>query len=127
MESKENVLLIFGGIIFRTLFNAILIIALVEGFVYSYHFSYKLFADIPYKAGSAETMNITIDSGNTARDVAMIMDANGLVDGKYLFLARMYIGKYNTKIKAGTYTLSPKMTPDEICKCICGIQSEEES
>lgn len=125
MGNKENVLLVFAGIIFRTLFNAALLFALIEGFTYSYNFSYKLFSDIPYKAASSETMNITIDSGNSAEDVAMILDTNGLVDGKYLFLARMYLGKYNTKIKAGTYTLGPGMTPDEICRSICGINSEE--
>ena len=124
---NNNALLVFAGIIFRTLFNAALIFALIEGFVYSYHFSYKLFADIPYKATSTETVNITIDPGNSARDVAVIMDNNGLVDGKYLFLARMYIGRYNTKIKAGTYVLSPGMSPDEICRCICEVPGEESS
>ena len=127
MGNKENAGLIFVGIIFRTLFNAILIFALIEGFAYSYHFSYKLFSDIPYKAGSDQIMNITIDEGSSAKDVAMILDANGLVDGKYLFLARMYVGKYNNKIKAGTYVLGPGMSPDQICRCICCMKSEETS
>ena len=72
-------------------------------------------------------MNITIESGSNAVDVAKILDNLDVVESEYLILARMYIGKYSSKIIAGTYELGPSMTPDEICKCICGIQSEESS
>lgn len=127
MTGGEDKFRIIIGFILRTMINILFVIGIVEGFVYSYHFSYKLFADIPYKPAVLETMNITIESGNSAKDVADILDSLDIVENKYLILARMYIGKYNSKIKAGTYKLGPAMTPDEICRCICGIQSEETS
>lgn len=127
MTGGEDKFRIIIGFILRTMINILFVIGIVEGFVYSYHFSYKLFADIPYKPAVSETMNITIESGNSAKDVADILDSLDIVENKYLILARMYIGKYNSKIKAGTYKLGPAMTPDEICRCICGIQREETS
>ena len=109
----------------RTLMNVVLLFILVEGFVYTYQFSYKVFADVPYMPTSSDTVTITIESGNTAKQVADIMEGSGLVEDDKLILARLYLGKYNKKIIAGTYTLSPAMSADAICKKICGIQSEE--
>ncbi len=109
----------------RTLMNVVLLFILVEGFVYTYQFSYKVFADVPYMPASSHTVTITIESGSTAKQVADIMEGSGLVEDDKLILARLYLGKYNKKIIAGTYTLSPAMAADAICKKICGIQSEE--
>ena len=109
----------------RTLMNVVLLFILVEGFVYTSQFSYKVFADVPYMPASSDTVTITIESGSTAKQVADIMEGSGLVEDDKLILARLYLGKYNKKIIAGTYTLSPAMSADAICKKICGIQSEE--
>lgn len=123
-RDKESISSIILQISLRTLINVILVFVLVEGFVMSYHFSYKLFADFAYVAGSQETVNITIADGDTAKNVAMVLEQNGVVEDRYLFLARAYLGKYNSRMQAGTYTVGPGMTPDEICKIICGLQSE---
>ena len=109
----------------RTLMNVVLLFILVEGFVYTYQFSYKVFADVPYMPASSDTVTITIESGSTAKQVADIMEGSRLVEDDKLILARLYLGKYNKKIIAGTYTLSPAKSPDAICKKKCGIQSEE--
>ncbi len=111
----------------RTLMNVVLLFILVEGFIYTYQFSYKVFADVPYMPASSDTVTVTIESGSTAKQVAGIMEGSGLVEDDKLILARLYLGKYNKKIIAGTYTLSPAMSADAICKKICGIQSEETS
>ena len=109
----------------RTLINAILVFILVEGFIGAYYFSYKLFADYPYVATSHDVKNITISEGQSAKDVGVLLEECGIVEDQYLFLARTYLGKYNNRIQAGTYTLGPGMTPDEICRKICGLQSED--
>lgn len=126
-KDNENAYSVILGVCIRTLINVVFLFLLVEGFTYSYHFSYKLFADLPTAAASSDMKNITIDAGSSAKDVAFLLEANGIVDDKYIFVARAYLGKYNNKIQAGTYTLGPGMTPDEICRMICGIQSEETS
>lgn len=111
----------------RTLINAILVFILVEGFIGAYYFSYKLFADFPYMAASHDVSNITISEGQSAKDVGALLEECGIVEDQYLFLARAYLGKYNNRIQAGTYTLGPGMTPDEICRKICGLQSGDKT
>lgn len=110
----------------RTLINVVFLFLLVEGFTYSYRFSYKLFADLP-KAATSDTREITIEQGSTIKDVSVLLEANEIIDNQYIFLARAYLGKYNNKIIAGKYSLGAGMTPDEICRTICGMQREETS
>ncbi|MBQ9984579.1 MAG: endolytic transglycosylase MltG [Lachnospiraceae bacterium] len=112
---------------FRMMINAFLILVLVEGFTGGYYFSYKLFSDVPYVATSKETMNITIESGTDVSTVGTILAENGIVDGKYIFIARAYISGYHDDIQAGTYVLGPGMSPSEICQTICNVQSEGET
>lgn len=121
-ESVSNTIL---WISLRTFVNVALLFVLVEGFILGYQFSYKLFGDYPYAATSQTTMSITITQGSSVQEIAEILDGNEIVDGKYLFMARVYLGRYDKRIKAGTYKLGPGMSPDEICQAICGIQSEE--
>lgn len=122
---KDNVSFIILEISIRVLVNMLFVFALVEGFVSAYHFSYKLFADMPYIAISSDVKNITIEEDSSPDEIASVLEINGIVDNQYLFLARVYLGKYQDKILAGTYTLGPGMSPDEICREICGLQSED--
>ena len=108
----------------RTLVNMILIFLLVEGCIMAYNFSYRVFADYPYMAASKDTKTVTISEGQTAKDVAVVLEELSIVESRYMFLARVYLGRYNNQIQAGTYTLGPGMTPEEICRTICGQQSE---
>lgn len=109
----------------RTLLNVLILLLLVEGFVTAYHFSYKLFGDYPYSAASSETMNVKIEEGTSVMEVAVKLEELKVVESRYLFVARAYIGKYQDKIVAGEYVLGPGLSPDEICKIICNIKSEE--
>ena len=124
-NENENTYGVVLGICIRILINIVCVLLLVEGFTYSYHFSYKLFADLPMTAASADVREITIEDGSSAKEVSVLLETNQVIENKYLFLIRAYIGKYNDKIRSGTYSLGPGMTPDEICRTICGMQSEE--
>jgi UPF0755 protein len=126
-KDNESTYAIILGMCGRILMDLLFLFLLAEGFVYAYHFSYSLFADIPAAAASKTMVQVTIDEGSSARDVAATLEQDGVVDNRYLFLARAYLGKYNQKIIAGTYSLGPGMTPDEICQAICGMQSGDES
>lgn len=108
----------------RMLVNIVLLFFLVESCITAYYFSYKVFADHPYVAVSKDTRTVNISEGQTAKDVAVVLEESGIVESRYVFLARAYLGRYNSQIQAGTYTLSPGMTPEEICKTICGQQGE---
>lgn len=126
-RDKENISYTILWMCIRILVNLILLFLLVQGFVAAYNFSYKLFIDIPYQTTSEQLVDVTIEEGNGVSDVAVLLEEKGVVENRYLFLARAYIGGYNDEIKVGTYTLGAAMSPDEICKKICGVQSEETS
>ena len=126
-KDNENTYGVILGICVRVFINIVVVLILIEGFLYSYNFSYKLFADLPLVAGSSDVREITIVEGSTAKDVSILLEANEIIDNRYIFLARAYLGKYNQKIIAGKYYLGPGMSPDEICRMICGIQSEEKT
>ncbi len=122
---KKSVSTAILWISLRTLLNVLILLLLVEGFVTAYHFSYKLFGDYPYSAASSEMMNVEIEEGSSVMDVAVKLEELKIVENRYLFVARAYIGKYQEKIVAGAYVLGPGMSPDEICRKICSIKSEE--
>lgn len=126
-RDKENVSYVILWISVRVLLNLILLFVLVQGFATAYNFSYKLFIDIPYKTMVEEVRDVTIEEGSGVIEIATLLEDKEIVESQYIFLARVYIGGYSGDIKAGTYALSAAMSPDEICKKICGIQSEEAS
>lgn len=119
-NSTAKAILEFG---IRTIVNLTLLFLLVQSFVVSHRFAYQLFADLPYVPASNQVYNITIAEGTSPRELAGVLAANQIVESDMLFLARVYIGKYGTRIQAGTYSLGPGMSPDEICKKICGVTS----
>ncbi len=127
MLNREDKFKVVIGFILRTFINILFVIGIMEGFVYSYHFSYKLIADVPYKPATDQVINVTIEPGSSALDVAKLLDQFGIVESRYMMLGRIYLGKYSSKIQAGSYKLGPYMTPDQICRCICRIESESVS
>lgn len=111
----------------RILINLVFIFMLAEGFTAAYHFSYKLFADIPFAPTSTKRVEIVIHEGESVWELSKDLDEKGVVEGKYMIFARIYLEKYNNEIKAGKYVLGPSMTPVEICRTVCGLQQGEES
>lgn len=126
-RDKENVSYVIMQISVRVLLDLVLIFVLVQGFAEAYNFSYKLFIDIPYKTTAEAMMDFTIEDGSSVMDIATQLEDAEIVENRYIFLARVYVGGYNGDVKAGTYKLNAAMSPDDICKRICGIQSEEAS
>lgn len=109
----------------RLMLNVLLVLVVVEGYTNAYYFSYKLFSDVPYVAASSEMMNVTLETGMDVVDTGIVLEEFGVIDSKYLLIARAYLGKYHDKIQPGTYALGPGMSPEEICKVICHVQSED--
>lgn len=124
MREKENIYGRIFSVCFHFLLNLAFVYCLVQGYTYSYHFSYTLFGDLPKSVVKMADTTVVIEEGKGAKEVASLLEQSGIVESKYLFMARAYIGKYNNKIVAGKYILNSNMSPDTICKVICGMQSE---
>lgn len=122
MEEKDKLAYVVLEISVRVFVNLLLVFVLVEGFVAGYHFSYKLFTDLPYKPLATGQQQVAIEEGSNVFAVGTLLEQQGIVEDKYMFVARAYLGKYNDRIMAGSYTLGPSMSPDTICQILCGLQ-----
>lgn len=124
---KDNDSLLFSilGIGLRTVVNLLIVFFLVDGFVWAYGFSYNLFTDVPYMSGQTEFITVTIEENESAKDIAEELYTAKIIEDKYVFLARAYLGRYTNRMQAGEYRVSSTMSPDTLCKKFCGIQSED--
>lgn len=127
LNENKSIAAAILSISLRTIANIMIVFFLYESLVQSYTFSYKLFADVPYMAGQNSLVTVTIDEGESAKEIAQVLYDNRIIEDKYIFLIRAYIGKYTDRMKAGSYAVDSTMSPETICKIFCGIQSEETS
>ncbi|MGN0438727.1 MAG: endolytic transglycosylase MltG [Lachnospiraceae bacterium] len=127
LNEKRSIAGAILSICLRTVANLMIVFLLYESLVQSYTFSYKLFSDVPYVSGQRSVITITIQEGESAKEIAQNLYDNKIIEDQYVFLTRAYIGKYTNKMKAGDYLVNCNMSPDTICKVFCGIQSEDAS
>lgn len=106
--------------------NFVIVLALFEVYSSSYRFGYQLFINLPYVAGSTQEIKITISEGTDATEVSKLLEYSGIVENRYQIRIKMYLGKYEDRILAGTYILSPSMRPQEILDILSGKMAEEE-
>lgn len=125
LNEKNSVVSVVLSICIRTIVNLMIIFFMYEVLVQSYSFSYMLFADIPYMSGQNSPITITVEEGENAKDIARELYDNRIIENQYIFLARAYLGKYSGKMRAGSYAVSSTMSPDTICRMLCGMQTEQ--
>ncbi len=127
LNEKNSVLRSVLNICIRTIWNLLMIFLLYESLVQAYSFSYTLFSDTPYMVGQNSLVTITLEEGMSAKEIAEVLYDNRIIGDPKLFIARAYIGKYANRMKAGSYAVNSMMSPEDLCKTFCGIQSEETS
>ncbi len=73
-------------------------------------------------------ITVTIEEGASNRDIAELMEENGLVEDWKLFYIQIQVSKYAKRLEPGTYTLSTAMKPREMMAVISreGEEKEEE-
>lgn len=73
------------------------------------------FSRAPWKQGVLDVVRVEIPKGATAREIAAILEARGVVGDKELFYRylRDVAGRTDT-MKAGVYELQPDMSPQEV-------------
>lgn len=123
-KKKSNV---YKGLhlVFGLLINLIIVILLIEGFTYAFGFTYRIFDDTPYKAGDTSTVTVTILADSSSADIIEQVYDAGVIEDKYVFMAKTYLEAYYKSMKPGTYELSPSMTNTQILQTITGQSVEE--
>lgn len=113
-------------LVLQTLVNVIIILVLIQAFTFAYNFSYEVFTDSCANPTSSREVSFEIQPDSTTMEIVDALVEQGLVQDKYVMLAKVYLSSYHGKMMPGTYVLSPSMTQDEILKAITGSGTEEE-
>ena len=72
----------------------------------------------PVEKNSEEMISVEIPMGSSTSDIAEILYSNGLINSVTRFKALSKLNGYDGGYVAGSYSLSPGMTPKEICETI---------
>lgn len=68
-----------------------------------------------------------IEPDSSTTEIVDALIEQGLVQDRYVMLAKVYLSSYHGKMMPGTYTLSPSMTQDDILKTITGNKEKEDT
>ena len=92
----------------------------------AYNYVYNI-ANQPSEAErSVKEVNITVEKGATTKDIAKILEENGLIRSSLLFELKSRYFKYDGKFKEGEFSLSTNMSEEEIMEILAtqGAQAE---
>ena len=79
-----------------------------------------------FKPVSSDTNAVTVEipKGSSTTYIAITLKEKNLIKNAYAFKVLSKIKKYDGKYKAGLYSLSPSMTPENMMKIIAGGKSD---
>lgn len=89
----------------------IIILALILGIGFKLHLSN---AAKPLDEKSDTMVTVTVESGSSTTGIANMLEENGIIGSASDFKLLSKIGGFDGKYKAGSYSLSPSMSADEI-------------
>ncbi len=113
-------------IVLQLLIDIVIVLLLIQVFNMGYSFSYKVFTDSCVDLRDDSQIAVTIPPDSTTMEIVdELLDA-GVIEDKYVMIAKIYLSSYHGKLLPGTYMLSKSMTQDEIMKSLAGIDEEEE-
>ena len=112
-------------IVFHILIDVVIVLAIIQIFITAYNFFYSVFTDRPASYTESTQVQVIIPPDSTTVEIVDILEENGLVEDKYVMLAKIYISSYHGKMMPGTYVLSKSMTQSEILDVLTHTEKED--
>lgn len=110
----------FTGAILRFIVNIIfyilVVIVIVRGVNYIYHFSYEVFGSVSREAEPGTDVTVQIYRGETTMNIATKLETSLVISDKYSFYLKTKLKSYD--IMPGTYILNTSMDYNEILAVI---------
>ncbi|MCR5481528.1 MAG: endolytic transglycosylase MltG [Clostridia bacterium] len=72
----------------------------------------------PFDENSEEMLTVTVESGSSTTGIANMLEENGIIGSASDFKLLSKLGGYDGRYKAGSYTLSPSMSANEIMELL---------
>ena len=105
------------------LINVCILFALVKIFSGAYSFAYEVFANTSKDAGDTKIVSVEVLPDPTTMEVCESLEEAGVIDNKYAFMFKLRLGEHTSRIKAGTYKLSPSYTSKQIINILTGVDN----
>ena len=112
----------------KIIFVVVVAFIIIVGAKTAYYYGYHLFNQTAVYdgEGDGESVSITIEDGDKAGEIAEKLADAGLIKDKKLFKLQERFSDCKGKEKPGTYTLTTKMTPEDMLKTMSGLVLSED-
>lgn len=123
MNSRKVVISVFSTV--SKIVLAIIIVMLVYKWsMLAYDYGQRVFNEPPMSAGSGRSVSVVINEGDTAKEIADMLEKKGLIRDAALFRIQEKLSAYKDEMLPGTYELNTSMTTEEMMQ-IMSMQAEE--
>ncbi len=92
----------------------------------AYEFGYQIYNQTPVSVAGGRAISLTIESDNTVKEIAQLLEDRGLIEDATLFQFQERFSEHHGEIQPGTYTLSSAMTPEEMITIMSATEETEE-
>lgn len=124
MNSKEVVVSIFSTV-FKVVLAIIIVMLVYKWSMTAYDYGQRVFNEPPVSAGSGRTVTFVVKEGETAKEIGVNLERNGLIRDAALFRIQEMLSAYKGELKPGTYDLNTSMKTEEMME-IMSMEAEEE-
>jgi len=129
MNTKKAALTVLS-IALKIVIYAVIIMGVYRLGVMAYNYGHSVFAEEAVDSRPGRTVEVQVEKGASAGEIAKLLEEKGLVEDWKLFYLQARLSKYSEKMSSGQYTLSTAMLPSEIMAVLSGEEIdfwEEES
>lgn len=116
--------------VIETIIKVVLVVVLVM-FVYdkaiqAYDYGYRVFAEKPMTTGDGRIISISVEPGDSAKEIGKNLEEKGLIRDGNLFFIQELLSEYHGLLNPGIYDLNTSMTSDEMMAVMSAEPKEEE-
>ena len=108
-----------------------LYVAIILGLIYlgqtTYYYTHAVFANQACEEAPGKTMKVTISEDVSEKELAKVLEKNGLIENSLVFRIQMKMAGFGQMIEADTYELNTSMTPSELIKILSETDGADET
>ncbi|MCR5675989.1 MAG: endolytic transglycosylase MltG [Lachnospiraceae bacterium] len=99
---------------FKVVLVVIAVMFIIKTMSFAYDLGLQIFDQRPVAPMDGSTVIVTVSGAESTADLAKQLEEKGLIGDARIFRIQERLSVYHDMIGAGTYELSPSMTPDEM-------------
>ncbi len=126
MNSKEIVGSVFA-VALKIIIAVILIMLVYKYAIQGYEYGYRIFGEPAMTTGEGRTVTITVNEGDSVKNIAQTLETNGLVREAKLFELQEKVSEYKNMLQPGVYELNTSMTAEEMMAVMAEEPQSQES